>query len=56
MDCLHTSNTEEAKRIRALIFSDGISDDGINDWRECDDNYVEQGERDSGLCRRRYVE
>jgi len=55
MDCSYPRNAEDVKRIRALIWSDGISDDGIDDGRECDDNYVEQGERDSGLCRRRYV-
>jgi hypothetical protein len=55
MDCLYPSNAEDVKRIRAMILSDDISDDSIDEGRECDDNYVEQGERDSGLCRRRYV-
>jgi len=55
MDCLYPSNAEDEKRICALILSDGISDDGFDDGKKCDDNYVEQGERDSGLCRRFYV-
>jgi len=55
MDCLYPSNAEDVKRIRTVILSDDISDDSIDDGRECDDNYVEQGERDSGLCRRHYV-
>jgi hypothetical protein len=56
MDCLYPSNAADVKLIRAMILSDYISDDSIHDGgNEWDDNYVEQGERDSGLCRNRYV-
>ena len=49
-------NAVAVERIRAVILSGDVSDDdSIDDGKECDDNYVEQGKRDSCLCRMRYV-
>jgi hypothetical protein len=50
---MYRSNSDDVKRIHAMILSGDISDDdSIDDGKERDDNYVELGERDSGLCRR----
>jgi hypothetical protein len=53
---MYQGNSEDVKRIHAMILSGDISDDDSTDYgKECDDNYVELEERDSGLCRRCYV-
>jgi len=48
---------ESVESIRAMTLLDDVSDDySINDGTESDELYVEPGEGDQGVCRRRYVE
>jgi hypothetical protein len=46
--CLYRNNAESAERIRAMISSGDLSDDGsIADGTECDGDYVEVSESDT---------
>jgi len=48
MDCLYSSNAEDAERIRAMILFDDVRyDDSIDDAIESDENYVKPRESNS---------
>jgi len=48
MDCLYSSNAEDAERIRVMILFDDVNDDdSIDDATESDENYVEPRESNS---------